>query len=131
MRIRVAAALLLMLNMPMLGACSPEPGGASAAGPGGTSFLKADPVKPAPMEETALDLTLRDSQGRPVVGATVKLDLTMPGMSMPPNRPQMMEMGNGVYTAKVLFTMPGKWEVRAIVERGGDSESFVFALSTK
>ena len=78
-----------------------------------------------------LELTLRDAGDRPLTGAVVTLDLTMPAMAMPPNRPVVLEAGNGVYTAKAIFTMAGEWEIRAVVEHAGGRDAFVFPLRTR
>ena len=112
-------------------ACSLEPAASSAAGPSGTALLKTNPVKPAPMQETILELTLRDPDGQPMTGAAVTLELTMPGMVMPPNRPPVAEAGNGVYIAKAIFAMSGEWEVRALVDHPAGGEAVVFSLRTR
>ena len=94
-------------------------------------MLSIDPDPPTPMREVTLRLTLRDAQGQPMSGATVQFDLTMPGMQMPTNQPQVMEVGNGVYQAQAIFTMAGEWQVRADVTRAGEREEFTFPLRTK
>ena len=44
-----------------------------------TATLVVTPYPPIPMQDATLELTLRDA-GQPVTGATVRFDLTMPGM---------------------------------------------------
>jgi nitrogen fixation protein FixH len=83
------------------------------------------------MQEVTLELTLRDAQGQPMSGATVQLDLTMPGMQMPANQPQALDVGHGVYRARAIFTMAGEWQVRADVTHGSEREEFTFPLRTK
>jgi nitrogen fixation protein FixH len=83
------------------------------------------------MQEVTLQLTLRDAQGRPISGAAVQIDLSMPGMQMPLNRPQVTEIGTGVYRAGALLTMAGEWQVRADVTYAGEREEFTFPLHTR
>jgi nitrogen fixation protein FixH len=93
--------------------------------------LRITPNPPVPMDQAVLKLTLRDSDDRPLSGAQVSLDLTMPGMTMPLNRPEVKEKGNGVYEAQALFTMAGKWRIEAQVTQAGTSWTFTFDLNTK
>jgi nitrogen fixation protein FixH len=131
---RLAVFLLLMVVLTVAG-CG-RPGGAAppatvtrTAGSSATLWIAPNP--PIPMQEVTLQLTLRDAQGRPMSGATVQLDLTMPGMQMPTNQPQVMEVGNGVYQARAIFTMAGEWQVRADVTHAGERQEFTFPLRTK
>ncbi|MHB1590117.1 MAG: FixH family protein [Sulfuricella sp.] len=94
--------------------------------------LNVDPDPPVPMQDALLELKLLDSKkGQPISGASVSLDLTMPGMQMPVNRPEVVESGSGVYQAKTLFTMAGKWQIQAVVTYAGKSETFIFVLNTR
>jgi nitrogen fixation protein FixH len=123
----VAVWLLAGCGVP--GGTAPTVAVTKAAGSSAT--LGIDPNPPSAMQEVTLRLTLRDAQDRPLSGATVQLDLTMPGMQMPVNRPQVMEVGDGVYQARALLTMAGEWQVRADVSSAGGREEFTFALRTK
>jgi len=96
-----------------------------------TATLTIAPYPPALMEEVPLILTVQDAQGRPVLGATVQLDLTMPGMEMPPNHPEAVEEGNGRYRAPAVFTMAGAWQVRAEVIGQDGKQEFIFHLRTR
>lgn len=87
--------------------------------------LNVDPYPPVPMQDALLELRLFDSKGQPISGANVSLDLTMPGMQMPMNRPKVAESGGGVYQAKTLFTMAGKWQIQVVVSYAGKSETFI------
>ena len=93
--------------------------------------LTVDPDPPVPMQDALLELKLFDSKGQPISGASVSLDLTMPGMQMPMNRPKVVESSNGVYQAKTLFTMAGKWRIQVLVTNDGKSETFIFDLNTR
>lgn len=96
-----------------------------------SATLNVVPYPPVPMEETTLELTLRDADGQPVTGADVRFDLTMPAMEMPPNRPEATEEEDGIYQAQALFTMAGEWQILAEVSSPGQSERFTFLLNTK
>jgi len=119
----------------LLAGCGGSGGAAPTAAivgtPGTSATLRIDPNPPTPMQEATLELTLRDGQGRAILGASVQLDLTMPGMQMPVNQPQVTEVGRGVYRARAMFTMAGEWEVRADVNHGGEQLEFTFPLRTK
>jgi hypothetical protein len=96
-----------------------------------TATLSITPNPPVPMNQAVLELKLSDSDDRPFSGAQISLDLTMPGMTMPINRPEVTEKGNGVYRARALFTMAGKWRIEAQVTRAGTSRTFTFDLNIK
>jgi hypothetical protein len=67
-----------------------------------------------------------------VHNASVRYDLTMPGMTMPPNQPQANEKDKGVYETKAIFTMAGNWRCRAEVEVPGSvSLEFAFDFDAK
>ena len=92
--------------------------------------ISQNPV--AVMKETTLTLVLHDAGGQPVDNAAVRYDLTMPGMTMPPNQPQTDEKGNGVYDAKAIFTMAGDWRCRAEAQvPGGAALEFTFDFKAK
>lgn len=93
--------------------------------------LSVDPDPPEAMQDTLLELRLFDAKEQPISGASVSLDLTMPGMQMPMNRPEVVESRNGVYQAKTLLTMAGKWQIQVLVTYAGKSETFIFDLNTK
>ncbi len=125
-------ALVAVWLLAGCGAPGSTPPTAAVTKAGGSSAtLWIDPDPPTAMQEVMLRLTLRDAQGRSLLGAAVQLDLTMPGMRMPVNRPQVTEAGDGVYQARALLTMAGEWQVRAGVTSAGEREEFTFALRTK
>jgi hypothetical protein len=96
-----------------------------------TVNLVVSPYPPVPMQEATLELTLLDAEGLPVAGADVRLDLTMPGMAMPPNHPTLADLGGGVYHGPALFTMAGDWQIDVAVAYPGGSEQFAFRLHTR
>jgi nitrous oxide reductase accessory protein NosL len=92
--------------------------------------ISKDPVPV--MKETVLTLTLRDAAGQPVQPTSVSFDLTMPGMTMPPNKPEAAKKDNGVYEAPAIFTMEGDWRCLAAVELpDGSSLEFTFDFAAK
>jgi phosphopantothenate synthetase len=129
----IVFAMLLIAISPVLSGCgetlTPTP--FTQTTDSLSAMLTVDPFPPTPMGETTLQLTLRDAGGQPVSGANVRFDLTMPGMEMPPNRPEATDEGNGVYRAQAIFTMAGEWEIQAEISRPGESQQFIFNLKTK
>jgi hypothetical protein len=63
------------------------------------------------LKDYELFVTLNDSAGKPVDGATVFLDMSMPTMPMGSNQPIADGLGNGRYRIKSAFTMEGDWKV--------------------
>jgi hypothetical protein len=76
---------------------------------GGKAILKlaSDPLRT--MTPTPFHLTLTDGTGKPITGAEVRCDLTMPAMPMPENRPAVREK-DGFYWGEAVFTMAGAWQ---------------------
>lgn len=73
-----------------------------------------------------LIVTLADEAGRPIDGADVYLDLTMPAMPMGANRPEAAPEGQGRYRARTAYTMAGEWEIAVIFEVEGVERRAVF-----
>jgi len=137
----IALLLAVLIGMTVLsaGGCGSE----QSEGDGSTVFapqtvggltvtLRASPYPPAPMHEAEFSISITDGQGRPVEGAEVSCDMTMPAMPMPPNHPQAAEQSPGVYKAPVMFTMAGEWE--ALIEvllADGTSGRFRFPMKTQ
>jgi hypothetical protein len=128
----VTAVLLILISLP-LGACAPTatPYADTQTSGSLSATLRVLPYPPVPMEDTTLELALRDNEQQPVSGASVSFDLTMPAMEMPVNRPQASEVSPGVYRASAVFTMAGEWQIRAEVSYQGQNEEFVFPLHTR
>ena len=90
--------------------------------------LALTPYPPVGWQPAAYDVTLTDQAGQPVTDATVALDLTMPGMWMPPNALQAQSSGGGVYHADGRFTMRGLWRIEVIIDRAGQKQSVYFGV---
>jgi hypothetical protein len=97
-----------------------------------SATIRVIPSAPVPMQPAIIEVRLRDAKGKPAVKRKLRLDLTMPAMTMPPNHPKAREQAPGVYRAEALFTMAGAWEVHADVpEEGGKSTRFTLAVNTR
>lgn len=84
-----------------------------------TARLRMSPAPAPVMKPVRLSVAVSDAGGRPVAGRTVFFDLSMPGMSMAPNRPQVSEVGDGVYEATTLLSMAGEWRLTVEVDGPG------------
>lgn len=81
--------------------------------------LAMDPFPPVALKDTTFTATITDEGDTPINGANVVFDLSMPGMYHGENRPAAAEISPGVYQAKGIFTMGGKWHVRVEVKAPG------------
>ncbi len=124
--------VLVSLALNACGATAPPTSYVETRGSGSLSAtLKILPYPPVPMEETALELELRDDRGQALSGASVRFDLTMPGMEMPANNPETTEEGEGLYRAQAIFTMAGEWQILVEVFHLGEKAEFTFSASTR
>lgn len=83
---------------------------------------------PAAFSTTTFNIALTDEKGAAVSDAKVSLDLTMPSMYMPANKPQAQSLGDGKYQAAGRFTMRGGWRIDVIIERGGVKQNAYFDI---
>lgn len=89
---------------------------------------------PIPMNRHfRLKLLLQNATNKPLDGALLKVDATMPehnhGMNV---KPKVKALGQGRYEVQgFLFHMPGYWEVRADIEHGGKREQVVFGINVE
>jgi hypothetical protein len=94
--------------------------------------LTVRPFPPSPMEKASFEIIISDGDGGPVSGATIRCEMTMPGMAMPMNRPPVTESHPGAYSAEVVFTMAGRWQAALDVRLpDGRTGAFLFPISTK
>ena len=84
------------------------------------------PYPPASFQNGTFLVTLVDDKGQAVTDAQVVLDLTMPSMWMPVNKPTAQNIGGGKYQATALWTMRGGWRIEVMVTRGSDKYSALF-----
>ena len=89
--------------------------------------LQAD--KLVTMTATPFRLLLSDATGRPVRGAHVSCDMTMPSMTMPENRPKVAERDD-VYVGEMVFTCAmGAWRIDCLAENAdGSRQTMTFDI---
>lgn len=102
------------------------PKGTSAQVSGGMIVSLALSPYPPSVGQGEFDVTLTDVNGQPVDDATISLDLTMPAMRMPPNKPEMEFVADGKYHAAAYYTMRGWWRIEVIITRGNEQQSVFF-----
>ncbi len=90
--------------------------------------LALTPYPPVSFQTATFDMTLTDANGEPITDAQVGLDLTMPSMWMPSNKPQAKSLGAGRYQATGRFTMRGAWQIAVIIQRGAEKQIAYFQL---
>lgn len=76
-------------------------------------------------------LVINHTDGTPLSGAKVRCDLTMPSMTMPENRPQVVE-GDGAYVGELILTCTmGDWQLSCVAEDGqGLRQTMTFDIGT-
>jgi Cu(I)/Ag(I) efflux system membrane fusion protein len=85
--------------------------------------IQPDPPR---VGENALEVTVKDAQGRSVTDADVSVVFFMPpmaSMGMPAmrNSATLQHADGGVYRGKGEVLMAGRWDVTVTVSRGGQS----------
>jgi len=88
--------------------------------------IALSPDPPVGFQTSNFDVTLSDEQGQPITDAKISLNLTMPGMWMPPNKLEAQHTGNGGYHAAGMFTMRDQWRIEVVIQRGGEKQSAFF-----
>ncbi len=79
----------------------------------GLTFALEQPQDALLLKSYDLVLTLTDADGRPVEGAQVFLDMTMPAMPMGQNQPIAEPLGGGRYRVQAIYNMEGDWRITA------------------
>jgi hypothetical protein len=88
--------------------------------------LMLDPYPPNMKAPGNFEVVLADAQGRLISDADVSIDLTMPGMWMPPNLLTLQENEAGTYRSSGHFTMRGLWRMEVIIAIDGKTQSAFF-----
>jgi hypothetical protein len=101
-------------------------------GEGLTASFDINPKPVKTMSEVYFIAVLKKGEA-PVTGATVTLDLSMPGMYMPANRISLSRKGEGIYEGKgVIVRCPSGrnvWRAEMVIEREGEEPvSAVYAF---
>ena len=95
---------------------------------GGTQVtLTMVPWPPETLTETTLTVTVQQGE-QAVTGLQPALDLTMPGMTMPENRPVAAEQEAGTYLARTILTMGGRWQIDVTLDLPGGERTASFLL---
>ena len=113
------------------------PAAYSAAGniPENTAILESEgllvsmtlnPYPPSVTKASSFEITLTDEEGQAISDATISVDLTMPGMYMPPNLLTLEPTGAGKYAATGRFTMRGPWRIEVIITLNGQTNNRIF-----
>jgi hypothetical protein len=89
------------------------------------------PDLPVPMQDTTVEVELQDD-GQPVIGAKVRLTLTMPSCPMAPNHLELQDAGDGLYRVQTVLTMAGAWQADASVTfPDGEDAQLTFFFATR
>ena len=88
--------------------------------------LGLNPYPPNVTKSSDFEVILTDVSGQAISDATLSLDLTMPGMYMPPNQLTLQSDGEGKYHAAGRFTMRGPWRIQVIMTIAGKTQSVFF-----
>jgi hypothetical protein len=88
--------------------------------------LALNPYPPSVTKSEDFAVTLADANGQAVSDAAIRLDLTMPGMTMPSNQFSLAPLGAGKYHASGRFTMRGPWRIEVILTISGKEQSVFF-----
>ena len=95
----------------------------------GSAVLEIAADQLVTMTAYPFQLTIRDPNGRPLTGARISCELTMPSMPMPENRPKVTER-NGTYVGELIFACPmGDWRFTCRAETAaGTSQTVAFDI---
>lgn len=87
--------------------------------------LFSSPTPPTRGNDT-LEVLITDAAGQPVSDASVSFDIDMTNMSHGRNVVAATPLGDGSYSADVLFLMPGPWRVIVGIARDGQPTTVRF-----
>jgi len=124
----VMVFIVIILAVPVMAGAAPVRIGAATASPGSAILeLQADEL--VTMTPIPFRLLIRDAAGRPLTGAKVSCDMTMPSMSMPENRPKVTER-DGAYAGEMIFTCAmGAWRIDCLAEdTDGSRQTMTFDI---
>lgn len=124
-------ALLFIVALsaaPVTAAAAPIRIVATDAAPG-SAVLELQTDELVTMTAIPFRLLINDATGRPLLGASVRCDMTMPSMTMPENRPKVTER-DGAYGGELIFTCAmGAWRIACTAEQpDGTSQAMTFNI---
>lgn len=113
---------------PVTAAAAPIRIAATDAAPG-SAVLELQTDELVTMTTIPFRLLITDAAGRPLIGARVRCDMTMPSMTMPENRPKVAEQ-DGAYGGELIFTCAmGAWRIACVAEKpDGTNQSMTFNI---
>jgi len=88
---------------------------------------------PAVMGENGVSVAVRDSAGKEVTDAGVKIEYSMPAMPGMPamNYGSALALNKNTYQGKLNFSMSGPWNVVVKIVRGGKTVSTKFSVDVQ
>ncbi|MDP2757342.1 MAG: FixH family protein [Desulfurivibrionaceae bacterium] len=88
---------------------------------------------PAVTGENGVSVTVKDSSGKEVTDAGVKMEYSMPAMQgMPPmNYGSVLAVQKNTYQGKLNFSMAGPWNIVVKILRAGKTVSTKFSLDVQ
>lgn len=88
---------------------------------------------PAVMGENGIVVAVKDSAGKEVTDAGVKVEYSMPAMpGMPPmNYGAVLALSKNTYQGKLNFSMTGPWNVVVKIVRSGKTVSTKFSVDVQ
>ena len=104
-----------------------EAGAATQEIDGTRVTLTMAPWPPETLTETTLTVAVQRGE-QAVTGSQPAFDLTMPGMTMPENRPVAAEQEAGTYLARTILTMGGRWQIDVTLDLPGGERTASFLL---
>ena len=93
--------------------------------------LTTFPAAPRQLDPTQFQVQILGSDGKPVVGASVSVSLSMPTMDMGQNTVTAQAGTAGTYAAQSRFTMPGDWQVTVQADKGALHQSKSFPVTVQ
>jgi hypothetical protein len=88
-------------------------------------WIFSDPNPPIRGDNT-LEVFVADTDGQPISDAKLSFDIDMTNMSHGKNVVTSSSLGEGHYSGKVFFLMPGPWRVIVGIERAGQTNTVRF-----
>lgn len=108
-----------------------DPAVYEGTGQGVKGRLTLTPEPALAMKPVRLTVALFEANGRPLTDGAVTFDLSMPAMTMPPNRPTVSPAGDGVYEATTMLTMTGEWRLVVEIDGPGKPVTVPFTFSAR
>lgn len=99
--------------------------------PAGQATLEIQAEELVTMTVLPFRLLINDAGGKPLTGAKVSCELSMPSMSMPENRPKVVER-DGAYAGEMILTCTmGDWRMTCNAEdANGQRRAVTFDIGT-